>query len=389
MIAEFETWKIGPGSPTTEALRALRAVEAEHSAPLVLGVAPVARGNPYQMQLYRSFANEGIAVTPVTNPWDFGQLADIVSMAPVAVHLHWLSFVLAKARDRKEGRELVDRFARELESYSTRGGRLVWTVHNVLPHDTLFPELEIELRHMVSGTADVIHLMSPSSVPLVAETARIDPAKVVYAPIPNYRGCYPDNVSRQEARTTLGIEPDELVLVLFGALKPYKGLASLLAAFNAARGTTSRRLRLLVAGAPDEHPNTRAFVEACTLHADVLIAARKIPTEHVQYFMRAADVGLATYEGALNSSAIMLYETFGLPVVVPDVANLRDALCSGDHLAYAPGEPGALARALTDAEGLATKATRAAVSEHIREFDPQRVSASFARELRARLLSVA
>lgn len=385
MIAEFEFWRAGDGTPVTEALRALRFVQATHPTPLLLGVAPFARGNPYQSQLYRSFASEGIAVAPVNDLWSFARLADLLPQAPVAVHLHWLSWILGPASDRSEARSQLHRFADELTALREAGGRLVWTVHNVLPHDTRFPEIETELRHLVSESADVIHMMSPSTIPAVASTARVDPAKAVYAPIPNYRGVYPDSVTSVEARLALGLEPDELVLLVFGALKPYKGLTALLEAFDVARARTSRRMRLLVAGAPDEHPSTREFVDRATVHPDVLLAPRRIPTEHVEYFVRAADVGLATYEGALNSSATMLYETFGLPVVAPDVATLRETLCPDGHLAYVPGDVASLAEALVAAGELATPETSRRVAEHVRRVDAELVSAPFARELRARL----
>lgn len=385
MIAEFESWRPGQGTPVTEALRALRFVEGTHPHPLVLGVAPFARGNPYQGQLYRSFPAEGVAVSPVNDLWSFARLADVTPLAPVAVHLHWLSWVLGSASDRKEARGLLDRFAVELGALRQGGGRVVWTVHNVLPHDTRFPDLETELRHVVSEAADVIHMMSPSTVPVVSETARLDQSKALYAPIPNYRGVYPDSITTAEARLALGIEPDELVLLVFGALKPYKGLTALLEAFDVARTRTSRRMRLLVAGAPDDHPSTAAFVDRATVHPDVLVAPRKIPTEHVEYFVRAADIGLATYEGALNSSATMLYESFGLPVVVPDVMTLREHLCPGGHVAYAPGDVDALADALVSAGDLATPSVSRRVSEHVRRFDAELVSAPFARALRSRL----
>lgn len=385
MLADFEGWRIQPSSPVAEALAAVRAVEAlTTDEPMVLGVAPVARANPYQSLLYREFYRRGIAVTPVTDPRAFPQLTDVGALR-TAVHLHWLSFVLAGAADPAAARRAVRGFTETLDDFRSAGGQVVWTVHNVLPHDAAFPDEEISLRNAVAEASTVVHVMSDATLDAVAHTATIDPARVVVAPHPSYLGAYPDSVTREEARLALAIEPDELVYVLFGAIKPYKGLDRLLEAFDAARGRADRPMRLLVAGQPDGTPAAQRFVARCAVHPFVSIRASKVPAEHVQYFLRAADIGLAPYERILNSGAAMLYTTFGLPSVVPDEAPIRSSLPEGAHVAF--HDTTALPSALLQARELVGEASAAVIRAHAERLAPSVVSDSFAGELRMRLLA--
>lgn len=385
MLADFEGWRSQPGSPVTEALAAVRAVQALTDVePVVLGVAPVARANPFQSLLYSEFYRNGIAVSPVTDPWTFPLLTDLGGLR-VAVHLHWLSFVLAPTTTSADARDAVRGFAETLDAFRSAGGQIVWTVHNVLPHDARFPEEEITLRNIVADSATVVHVMSEATLQAVAHTAAIDSARVVVAPHPSYIGAYPDTVTREEARLALGIEPDELVFVLFGAIKPYKGLGRLIEAFDDARRRSARRMRLLVAGNPDATPVAEQFVERCLVHPFVSIRASKVPAEHVQYFLRAADVGLAPYERVLNSGAAMLYTTFGLPSVVPDEPPLCSSLPSGAHVVFE--DTAALPSALLEAAELVGDGTTAIVRAHAEALAPTTVSGPFAREVHRRLLN--
>ena len=69
--------------------------------------------------------------------------------------------------------------------------------------------------------------------------------------------------------------------------------------------------------------------------------------------MRAADFGVFAFRRVMVSSSVLLAETFGLPVIVPDLPTLREMVEPGRNgLVYTTGDVGALARTLLDAIGL-------------------------------------
>src|SRR5690606_28870043 len=137
-------------------------------------------------------------------------------------------------------------------------------------------------------------------------------------PHPAYHGVYPSQLSQGQARAELGIPPDVTVFVLFGLIAPYKGLTELLDAFDQLCEREPGRNVLLVAGAPTDDPETKAGCERLLTHPTAHASLRKIPTEEVQVFLRAADVAVFPYRRMLNSGALALALTFGLPVVMRD-----------------------------------------------------------------------
>lgn len=340
---------------------------------ILLAYTPPARVNPFQALLYSRGIHHGVATVPVKS---ISGLTELPWPGRVVCHLHWLASVLAGVETPAEADDVVARFVGELDAVRARGHHVVWTAHNVLPHDARHLEHEIALRRAVIAAADAIHVMTDDTVQLFREHVTLPEHKVFHVPHPTYAGAYPDFVSREEARSELSARPDEVVFLLFGSLQPYKGLEELLAAFEelAAR-RPSRPVRLVVAGnAPDESFGAALRVWAAG-HDDATFEISPIPIEDVQYFYRAADVAVLPYRRALNSGAAMLAVTFGVPVLVAARGGLAGLAATPGFVAYDPDAEDGLVDALaalvtTDLESMrrllapvAAAATPAAVSD--------------------------
>lgn len=384
MLAEFESWHGQASSPLPEALNAMNLARPRQGKPsLLLAYGPVARMNAYQSLLYKEFPRRGAAILPLNKMATVSSVADL-DLGPSAIHLHWINVVTAGARTEWSARARVDDFCAMLDGQRARRVKLVWTVHNLLPHDVRFPAVEHLLRQRVADSCDLVHIMTRSTPEAVSRWLSLDPDRIIYAPHPSYIGAFPDHVSKEEARFALGIGPDEDVAVLFGAIKPYKGLSNLLSAFESIHHDSGRRIRLIIAGQPDSTPDTERFVAWGVAHPWVVVYPKKVPAELVQYFLRAADVGVAPYARVLNSGAAALYSSFGLPTVAPDEPSMREALPEGSILYSDPDELGAvLLRSL--------KEVTPSVNEQVLEFSRTRlahaVSAGFADEMIGRLAS--
>ncbi|OFI39658.1 hypothetical protein BIU82_00925 [Arthrobacter sp. SW1] len=388
MKLHFSGFKPEEGSPLNEGIAALRyAASLGGPEPILFGYTPVARMNPYQGLLYTSFWEEGFAPSPITRTLDFDKLIALKdSAAAVAVHLHWHSTVLAGAADKREARTRLAGFKEQLGTFKDNGGKLVWTVHNVLPHDALFIDEEIELQNAIAESSDVIHTMSHRTIEAVSSVVALDPGRVLVAPHPSYLGAYEDYIGRHEARTTLGLHSDDVVYVTLGALKPYKGLREFLAGFNEFIADAGPRHKLIIAGEPDGSAYVAELVDDCRRHPQVLLDDRKIPPGLVQYYMRAADFAVVPYLRSLNSGAALLGTTFGLPVISSRQGSLPEVL-DPSFAEFLPGEsPGEIAGSLALAQRLLTPAASAAARGFAEGLAPASVSTAFARSLRERLL---
>jgi glycosyltransferase involved in cell wall biosynthesis len=218
-----------------------------------------------------------------------------------------------------------------------------------------YEEVDTELRRSMAGLADRVHLMNPRSRELVAPWFDVPQEKVIVVPHPSYNGGYLF-LPREQARLRLGISQTAVVFLLVGAIKPYKGLTELLDAFDELSHRDPGRFVLLVAGQPDNSNETRRFATQALTHPPVYASLRRIPDEKMQVYLRAADIGVFSYRRSLNSGALALNLTFGLPVVLPTHSGEATAADSTYMEVYADS-PDGLLRALSAAPRLVRRGT--------------------------------
>ncbi|MBI1802705.1 MAG: glycosyltransferase, partial [Chloroflexi bacterium] len=106
--------------------------------------------------------------------------------------------------------------------------------------------------------------------------------------------------------------------LLFGLIRPYKGLRYLIEAVSLLHREACS-IRLVVAGEFwDDIAHYRQQVQQLQLEPWVLLEDRYIPNEEVALYFSAADVFAAPYVGGSQSGAVSLALGFGLPVVATD-----------------------------------------------------------------------
>lgn len=374
-----------PGDFTAEAVAAIRALEACGREPIIVGYHPTARMNPYHGLLYQQTWSAGVAAIPVPREETFPEVADLARLGfETVLHLHWLNMVLANAQSAKQARRDREAFLALLDAHRAAGGKLAWTVHNILPHATQFEDEEARLSQDVADRCDVIHTMTAGTPEIVAPWFRIPPEKVLWVPHPSYAGAYEDRISPDQARHELGLAPGEVVHVVLGAIRPYKGLSQLLAAWDEVTGD-GRPRRLVIAGGPSDEPGVEEFLEQAAIHPSVLLHAGAVAAADVQIYLRAADVAVMPYVRSLNSGALLLALTFGLPAVVPAGGGLAEVVDDRFARSFVPDDLASLVAALKDIEALVTPEARAAVLEVAGRHAPGPLSEQFAHGLRERI----
>lgn len=388
MRVEYKNFKASPQSPQLELMSAYTSLGGADSRPHLFGYTPVARMNPYQGLLYSSFPSNMIAVAPILRPSGFRELSSFTGMgSTTSLHLHWNSWMTAGQTTEERARAIGVGMATRLSRLRDKGINVVWTVHNIYPHDAQYLDVELEIQQIIADSANIIHVMSQSSVDSMAEYTKIDESKLVLSPHPSYQGAYPNFVSREEARMMLGIGPDEIVFLLFGAIKAYKGLPRHLDSLDLLCAKyPETRIRLLIAGGADDSPEVQMFLRDAYLHPQVLIEPTRITSDRAQYFIKASDIGLVNYERSLNSGAALLYGTFGLPVVAADTPSFREGLDPASTSFVLDGSADAFADAMGRAIGfLGNQNIYASLANHIANLDPCMVSDDFAKQIIARL----
>lgn len=238
------------------------------------------------------------------------------------LHVNWTGQISQGTPDLIQSASSVRRAIGAMEEFQARGGRVLWTIHNVLPHELHHLGPELALCRDLAARADGITVMNPDTADLVADWYQLPRERLVEIPHPSYIGYFADDVSRTDARRRFGFGEDEVVLLFLGQLRPYKGLRSLTEAFRILR-TYHPRLRLLVAGEPGPGFTDADRNELVREEPGRTVSIGRVPDDEMQFWCRAADLMVLPYQGALNVSLVTVAATFGIPVALRDSGTQR------------------------------------------------------------------
>ncbi|GEL95186.1 glycosyltransferase [Cellulomonas composti] len=328
---------------------------------------PAWRDNPYLNLLYLAARGEGWDVQGTTAH------AELVRRVPAlragdVLHIHWTQPVVQPATDEAEARERLDAFTEAVAAAGESGVHVIWTVHNSLPHELNYRQLELELAHRLGKLAHTIVQLNAQTVAAVEDEYHLPAHKVVTLSHSSYTGVYPAVVGRAEARRTLGVPPLAPTIGFVGQIRPYKGITTLLAA-AALLGERTEDLTLLLAGKTrdDVLPQIDAALPAgvrTVRHHDF------VDDSDLQVWFRAADVMVFPYERVLNSGSVLLAATFGRPCILPREPHLVEEF--GAHSWVSFYNPGAKA-----AESLADAIERAVRDSRRTGHDAEAFAASY------------
>ena len=339
--------------------------------------------NPYQDMLYAGAVSSGVRVVPAPDPARSPFPRDPGGpLEQRALHIHWTAPLLQNAKGPNQALQNLRAVKRSVQELRERGGRLLWTVHNVLPHECRWRAAEIELCRFLAASADAIHVMGEETAETVRPLYELPPDRTFVVPHSSYTGVYPDFVGRAEARRRLGLRQGEIALLVLGGLRAYKGMSRLFRVFDRAAAADAR-LRLLVAGKPGTDPATAQWKNHCEQHPRIVSQFSYVAEFDLQVWLRAADVALLPYESILNSGALQLTLTFGVPVVAPRLGTIGSTLSDEFAEGFDASDEEDLLRAVeTAVERLRTQAASAAARRAAEKYPPSAMGADFAAHLR-------
>jgi len=270
--------------------------------------------NPFQNLLYKSMAGLGATIEQftsrrlITGRWDVW-------------HMHWPENVLC-SKSKFVTTKLLVKFWCKLQVAHLKRIKIVWTVHNLRPHERRHPVLERIFWSFFLTNIDGIICMSPSSrVELFKAHPIAGRLSTFIIQHGHYRDAYPNKISEDKARKSLGIAPCERVMAFVGNIRAYKGIPELIRRFQLAR---LERARLIVAGRPSDVELAEEVCRAAAGNDNVQLYLRFIDGGELQNFFRAADLIVLPFIEILNSGSAILALSFDRPILVPAQGSLLD-----------------------------------------------------------------
>lgn len=218
-----------------------------------------------------------------------------------------------------------------------RRRRLITTVHNVNPHEpsrlaSAFTRVLCALSHRV-----IVH--TPRSLDALHNSYGIPRRRIRVISHGPLTPPYPPHTTRAQARETLGLPSDAAVILVFGAIRRYKGLDIASRAFDLVSGRAGHA-RLLVAGVPW---GASKDIESLTASPKIIAHLRYIPEQAMADYFLASDLAILPYLRFSGQSGIgMMALSFALPLIVSDVGGLPELVSDRDSV-VPPGNADRLA----------------------------------------------
>lgn len=210
------------------------------------------------------------------------------------------------------------------------GLNLVYTAHNVLPHES--SAIDYYMKYLVYKSAHRIIVHSGYIKKKLLNSFPVDPDRVVVIPHGNFDMYLSEETySRNVARQKLRLPVDAPVLLFFGYIREYKGLDLLLQAFEIVR-RENKDIRLVVAGKPHTNELKRQYEEYISNMPEresVLFEPIFIPSEDIGYYFTAADAIALPYKHIDHSGIVHMAYSFGRPIIATDVGDFSEVIEHG------------------------------------------------------------
>jgi beta-1,4-mannosyltransferase len=269
--------------------------------------------NPYTSLLYYEMEVLGCRVEELT------PLRLVMGNFDVA-HVHWPETLFRSPRHgRVRGLVKACGYLAAFTISRLRGRRLVWTAHNVIPHESAGRVEGIALGLFVRLIDGVI-LLNDSTLDELRSAYRL-PKRI--STLLSRHGHYLSaiqHVDRLEARERLEIPRDSVVIGFVGNIRRYKNVDALAKAFTQ---MGDERLRLIIGGSIESSAIKDELVDISRQDPRILLRFGFLDPEELSDAISAMNVVVLPYSQISNSGVAVMALSSGRPVAATNSRAIR------------------------------------------------------------------
>ena len=323
----------------------------------------------YTWNLCAALASNGVDVSLLTNhAWELAHLPPVFEVercfSSEAGYLGNVSALRARMRRIQPAvvhvqSLLSTRFDALLWPIVRRRAPVVVTIHNVRTHERIRWDDWTLWRCFAAADAVVVHTRAAAEI----ARRRLAGARIELIHHGDagflHEGA---RLDRAGARAALGLPPAAPIVLVFGAIRPYKGIHGVITALPELR----RRhpdTRLVIAGPllVGSEGEYREAIRRAGVEDAVRFRPEYVPASEVATYFAAADVAVFNYRDITDSGSLRLACDLGTPVVATAVGSFREFLTDGVTARLVePGHADSLVEALADVLARPEQAARMA-----------------------------
>lgn len=307
-------------------------------------VTPPITYSPYLSELYGRLSGAITIFQLMELTLQFLRLVRLRKKARI-IHIHWLEYLY---RHRVYKIRLLNiTVPYLLLTCKFLGYKIVVTMHNIRPHEPMLVDSPMFKISLNLSDKIIVHNRFCAQ-----ETFRIYGAnlrqKITIIRHGNFVSYFPNDISKPEARRRLGLESDQFVFLVFGNLRPYKGLEEVIEAFKMA-SQTARKIVLMIVGRPITK-KYEDFIRSRVQELDnCVFKSEFVPDNEVQLYLNAADIGILNYKKVSTPGTLFLFMSFGRPVIVSDVPSVGEFESEDFCIFFKPNDVRSLHKAIMKA----------------------------------------
>ena len=203
---------------------------------------------------------------------------------------------------------------------------LVHTAHNVLPHEK--NKIDYLLTSIVYKNSKRIIVHSNFIKNKLLKSFPIESEKVKIVPHGNFDIYLPaEKVNAIKIRQLFNLTYADNVILFFGFIREYKGLDTLLDAFELA-ASKDAKLKLLIAGfATKKHERFYSNKINRSKYKDrIIFHAGYVPKENIIRYFAVSDAVILPYKEIDHSGIVHLAYSFGKPVIATNVGDFNEVI---------------------------------------------------------------
>ncbi|MBT3341665.1 MAG: glycosyltransferase [Gemmatimonadetes bacterium] len=287
------------------------------------------------------------------------------------IHLNWLH-AFYRRQDLESTVAACHDFAESLHVAKRLGYRIVWTVHNLYPHERPFPKVDHMARLLVADHADVVLAHCEHAAALVRHRFYCRNVRVI--PHGNFIDVFPNDVTREDARRQLDLAADDFVYLFFGNARGYKSVETLIDAFASLKAPDAV-LGLMMRNAFDPAYGQQLTERAAASGGRVRVwTSDFFGNDEFQTYLNSADVVVLPFSEVLTSGSAITALGFGRGLIVPALGCLPELVDGSVGIAYDPAKPDALPAAMKMIRERDTVEIGAAARVHAESLDWDRIA---------------
>lgn len=288
------------------------------------------QANPYLGLLKAAIEENGYAVILRDFPHGIFSLNRTINREPgsAILHIHWINQLVgplfwSPSTTITQLKLLL--LALDVLIARLRGRKVIWTIHNLVSHESPNPALELRARRILAKTCNRVILHSQSALRQVEHTFGFNLAqKASVIAHGNFLQQYPSSPAKSRAlHVKWQLDGSQIVLLMFGELRRYKGVSTVLRAFSS---TKRPDLRLIIAGSCDDDELTREIKQSEAMDYRIKAALGFVENSDVAPLFSIADIAIISFERALTSGSVILAMSMGKALLLPEAARVFDVV---------------------------------------------------------------